>query len=83
MIEGTKVAPHVHIACIGSEAKSSRGFVRHVADLLRKRKIHSKFDTLKSKEHLVNYVNYCWRQADSFHQYGNKDFDFKKYILDD
>jgi|GEM_PF-6890096 len=75
-----KVAPHVHIGAVGSQEKSAREYVHYVSERLKLNGISIRNKTTPEYWHKINYVTYCYRQADTFHQYGNKSFDFKEYL---
>ena len=80
VIKGTKVPTHLHIGCIGDTSRSARDYVQHVTKLLRKRGISSKYDSITSVDHKQEFVRYCHRQADTFHEYGNRKIRFKDCI---
>jgi len=81
-VRGTRVPIHVHIGAIGNEVQSARGYVELVCERLRKAGIRNRKKSISKISHAINFINYCYRQADSFHQYGNTNFDFKKYVVD-
>ena len=82
-IMGKKVAPHIHLYAIGNKSGSARKYIHHLADLLRERGLHSRIVSKKHGIEEMNNLQYCYRQADTFHQYGNPTFDFRAYILDE
>jgi hypothetical protein len=82
-IKGRKVPVHVHIGVIGDEQKSAKDYVVCVAKRLSKAGFHNKIKSIKDNTHAKNHINYCYKQADSFHQYGNPNFNFFDYALDD
>ena len=79
-MRGTRVPVHIHMGAIGNESRSARGYMHLVHKRLKRQGISSQIWSISDAEHKTNYINYCYRQADSFHQYGNSDFDFKKYV---
>jgi hypothetical protein len=76
VIQGKKVPAHVHIGAIGDESKSARDFVFYVASRLKKVGLSVRVECKAGIRHAVHYINYCYRQADTFHQYGNPNFNF-------
>jgi len=80
VIAGKKVAPHVHIGVVGSQEKSAREYVHYVSRLLKRNGLSVRNKSTPDYFHRINYVAYCYKQADTFHQYGNKGLDFKEYL---
>ncbi len=81
VVEGTKVPTHVHIGAIGSVSLSAKSYMYVVHERLKKLGIQSKFHSKGHKNWAMNYLDYCRRQADSLHQFGMLDFDFRKYMI--
>lgn len=83
VVEGTKVATHVHIGAVGNHRLSARSYMIMISDRLASIGIKSRWQSKGNSYHAMNYLDYCRRQADSFHQYGKLNFDFREYMLDD
>jgi hypothetical protein len=83
IVEGTEVPPHVHICAIGNEHKSARNYVHIIASRLKNAGFKCRIRSIANNRHAINHINYCYRQSSTFHQYGNKKFNFRKYIIDD
>ena len=79
---GKSVPPHVHFGALSCESESAREFV-NVHKRLSKAGISSKVRSVGNEEPAINYINYCHKQSDSFHQYGNLKLNFKDYIYDE
>lgn len=84
VVKGKKVAPHVHIAAIGTEDRSAYTYVEEVKKAINKRFQRKEPYTKRCKReskgnrmHAVNYISYCLEQADLRRTAG--DFDFYKF----
>lgn len=83
-VMGKKVVPHVHIAAIGTEDRSAYSYVEDVKKAINKRfqkkkpyVKRCKRESKGSREHAINYINYCLDQSDLRRTAG--DFDFYKF----
>lgn len=83
IVTGTRVPFHAHICAIGTKEKSARDYIFYVSHLLAKRGIHGRVRSISDNFHKLNHIAYCRRQAESFRQYGNPDFNFRKYLPDE
>ena len=81
VVQGTPVPTHVHIGAIGNDQGSAKSYIVDVGNRLRERGIRNKNYSIKNHKHALNYINYCQRQANSFHQYGKSDFNFRAYFF--
>ena len=74
-VYGRKVAAHVHACVIGRAEKSAFSVCQEICKRLKNRhKIMSKIVSKGREQHAVNYIEYCFRQADVVRSGG--DFDF-------
>ncbi len=77
---GPNVPPHVHIAIIGDKENSAWKYKEIVKEAINKRfKMRIVKDQSKGKnEWAINYINFCFRQKDTYIQSGPFKFTFYK-----
>ena len=74
-VYGRKVAPHLHSAVLGTAEKSAFSVCQEICKRLKeKHGIAGKVVSKGREQHAVNYIEYCFRQADVVRSGG--DFDF-------
>lgn len=76
---GKKVAKHAHLAIIGDIEQSAHSYAQDVSKAINKRFKHkkTKVESLGHMEYAINFIRYCYKQADSKSMRGG--FDFSKY----
>lgn len=74
-VYGRKVAPHLHSAVLGTAEKSAFSVCQEICKRLKEKHVIAGKVVSKGREqHAVNYIEYCFRQADVVRSGG--DFDF-------
>lgn len=78
--DGKDVAKHAHLVVIGDEEHSAYSYAQDVSNTLDKRFKckKTKVVSLGHMEHAVNFIRYCYKQADSKSMRGG--FNFSKYF---